>query len=103
MNRGFPAWRGWLRAALLTAVFSASGAGAQLSLESGYFLDSPESARYAVIIVGPSVGADNIAQFRQWGYSLHDILIRDYGYSAATITLLHDPDAAGANPGDSRK
>ena len=100
MKRGLRAGRGWLRCALLAAVFSASGAGAQLSLESGYFLDSPESARYAVIIVGPSVGADNIAQFRQWAYSLHDILIRDYGYSAATITLLHDPDAAGANPGN---
>jgi len=104
MKRQSRVWRVWLRSALLAAAFATlfltSGAGAQLPLESGYFLDSPESTRHAVIIVGPSVGADNIAQFRQWGYSLHDILIRDYGYSAATITLLHNPDAAGPNPGN---
>ncbi len=101
MKRGL---RAWLRSVLPGVVFAASFAmpfaGAQLPPESGYFLDSPESIRYAVIIVGPSVGADNIAQFRQWGYSLHDILIRDYGYATDTITLLHDPDQAGANPGN---
>lgn len=73
---------------------------AQLPLESEYFLESPESVKYAVIVVGPSVGEDNISQFRQWGYSLHDILIRDYGYSAGAITLLHDPDEAGPNSGN---
>ncbi len=55
-----------------------------------YFLDSPDTAKYVVIIVGPAVGDINENRFRQWSLSLHDILIRDYGYSSNTITLLYD-------------
>ena len=91
-----------MRAAVLLLLLALAfpHAQAQLPLESDYFLESPESTKYAVIIVGPTVGEDNIARFRQWGYSLHDILIRDYGYAATTITLLHDPDEAGPNAGN---
>lgn len=84
----------------LTCALAALPAQAQLPLESDYFLESSDSVKYAVIVVGPSVGEENISRFRQWGYSLHDILVRDYGYSADTITLLHDPDEAGPNPGN---
>ncbi len=55
-----------------------------------YFLDRPETKKYAVIIVGPAVGETNEQRFRQWGFSLHDILARDYGYSSESITLLYD-------------
>lgn len=55
-----------------------------------YFLDSPDTTKYAVIMVGPAVGEINAGRFRQWGLSLHDILTRDYGYSSDTITLLYD-------------
>ena len=55
-----------------------------------YFLDRPDTRKYAVIIVGPAVGEINEQRFRQWGLSLHDILARDYGYSSATVTLLYD-------------
>ena len=55
-----------------------------------YFRDSPETSKYAVIIIGPAVGETNANRFRQWGLSLHDILTRDYGYSSDTITLLYD-------------
>lgn len=55
-----------------------------------YFLDSPDTTKYAVIVVGPAVGDVNENRFRQWGLSLHDILTRDYGYSSNTITLLYD-------------
>lgn len=89
-----------LGALVLLLVFATPAARAQLPMESDYFLEAPDSAKYAVIIVGPSVGADTISQFRQWAYSLHDILIRDYGYSTDSITLLHDPDAAGPNAGN---
>ena len=88
------------RAALFLVALAVWPAWAQLPLASDYFLEAPESVKYAVIVIGPSVGADSVSRFRQWGYSLHDILISDYGYSADTITLLHDPDAAGPNPGD---
>lgn len=59
-----------------------------------YFLDSPDSSKYAVIMVGPAVGETNQQRFRQWGLSLHDILARDYGYSSDTITLLYDDGEA---------
>ena len=90
--------RDLVRFALLLPLLAAVPAVAQLPLESDYFLESPESVKYAVIVVGPSVGESNVSQFRQWGFSLHDILVRDYGYSADTITLLNDPDEAGPNP-----
>ncbi len=65
-----------------------------------YFLDSPDTTKYAVIIVGPAVGETNENRFRQWGLSLHDILTRDYGYSSDTITLLYDRGDASFNGGE---
>ena len=55
-----------------------------------YFLDSPDTGKFAVIMAGPTVGEANQAQFRQWAFSLHDILARDYGYTSDSITLLYD-------------
>ena len=55
-----------------------------------YFLDSPDTGKYAVIMAGPTVGEANETQFRQWAFSLHDILARDYGYTSDSITLLYD-------------
>ena len=55
-----------------------------------YFLDSPDTGKYAVIMAGPTVGETNETQFRQWAFSLHDILARDYGYTSDSITLLYD-------------
>ena len=55
-----------------------------------YFTNNPNSDKYAVIMVGPTVGDENKQRFRQWAFSLHDILARDYGYSSEAITLLHD-------------
>lgn len=57
---------------------------------TNFFLDSPEATKYAVILAGPSVDEENQSTFRQWAFSLHDILARDYGYSSDTISLLHD-------------
>ncbi len=59
-----------------------------------FFLDRPEASKYAVILAGPTVGNENKFQFRQWAYSLHDILARDYGYSSETISLLYDRGGA---------
>ena len=58
--------------------------------ENDFFLDSPDSAKYAVILAGPTVGDENKSTFRQWAFSLHDILARDYGYSSESISLLFD-------------
>ena len=55
-----------------------------------YFLDSPQASKYAVILTGPTIGETNKNQFRQWAFSLHDILARDYGYTSESITLLYD-------------
>ena len=41
-------------------------------------------------MAGPTVGETNQTQFRQWAFSLHDILARDYGYSSDSIILLYD-------------
>jgi hypothetical protein len=57
---------------------------------SDYFVDRADSAKFVVIMAGPTVGEDNKSTFRQWAFSLHDILARDYGYSSESITLLHD-------------
>lgn len=73
-----------------------SQAAAQLSIDGlpldagNYFVERPDANKYAVILTGPSVGDETISRFRQWSFSLHDILIRDYGYSSDTITLLLD-------------
>lgn len=74
--------------------------GLAIDNSSNYFLDSPDATKWAVIMTGPTVGEINQAQFRQWSFSLHDILARDYGYSSETITLLYDrgpPAIAGAD------
>ncbi len=55
-----------------------------------YFVNDPSSKKYAVILVGPTVGDENKLRFRQWAFSLHDILGRDYGYSSQSIVLLHN-------------
>ncbi|MCI5105235.1 MAG: hypothetical protein MRY76_00825 [Pseudomonadales bacterium] len=70
----------------------AGAAAAQSTLDEGaaYFLDTPETNKYAVIITGPTVGQSNIDQFRGWTFRLHDVLARDYGYSSDSITLLYD-------------
>ena len=67
---------------------------------SNYFLDSSDATKWAVIITGPTVGETNQAQFRQWSFSLHDILTRDYGYSSDTITLLYGRGAPALPGGD---
>jgi len=53
-----------------------------------------------VIMAGPSVGEQNKSMFRQWAFSLHDILARDYGYSSDTIVLLHDRGDTDINGGE---
>ena len=57
---------------------------------SDYFVDRADSKKFVLIMAGPTVGEDNKSTFRQWAFSLHDILARDYGYSSESITLLHD-------------
>ncbi|MEX0617833.1 MAG: hypothetical protein WDZ76_04350 [Pseudohongiellaceae bacterium] len=60
----------------------------RLDNSDGYFIEQPDATKYAVILVGPTVGDDTTDQFTQWAYALHDILVRDYGYSSDTISLL---------------
>ncbi|GJM12672.1 MAG: hypothetical protein DHS20C12_10750 [Pseudohongiella sp.] len=86
--------------AAATALALSGIALAQDSSGNNFFLDRAETTKYAVILAGPTVGDENRAQFRQWAFSLHDILARDYGYSSETISLLYDRGAVdGAGGG----
>ena len=70
--------------------------------EDVYFRNIPGASKFAVIITGAAASDEIQARFRQWSMALHDLLSRDYGYSADTITLLSDDGAAftteGAEP-----
>jgi len=101
MKRGLS---GAIRGALVTAsLLSASviSQGQVPAAESAgdYFLDGPETTKYAVIMAGPTVGEQNKSTFRQWAFSLHDILVRDYGYSSDTVVLLYDRGDSDFNGG----
>ncbi len=81
---------GVLGALLLSAT---SGVLAQ-SIDVGssganYFLDTPDTNKFALIITGPTVGETNTNQFRNWSFALHDVLLRDYGYSSESVILLY--------------
>jgi len=81
---------GLLSASTLTqAIAQPSQSNASSDL-GRFFIEQPDTSKYAVILTGPSVGDETVDRFRQWSFSLHDILIRDYGYSSDTITLLLD-------------
>ena len=54
-----------------------------------YFLDTPETNKFAVIITGPTVGESTANQFRNWSFVLHDVLLRDYGYDSESVLLLY--------------
>lgn len=64
---------------------------------SNYFIETPEASKYALILTGPSVSEETINQFRQWSFSLHDILIRDYGYNSDSVSLLYDKGPAAVS------
>jgi len=81
----------------LTLLSTAVQSQPNVAAEADYFLDTPETNKFAVIITGPTVGETNKAQFRNWSFALHDILIRDYGYSSDTVTLLYADGTSGAS------
>ena len=74
---------------MLSLLPSVNAQLSSLENTTDYFIDSPDSEKYAVIMTGPTVGETNQSQFRQWTFSLHDILARDYGYTSETIILLY--------------
>jgi len=87
---------GWIA----QATAQAPGAGRPVD-PVNFFVERPDATKHAVILTGPSVGDETISRFRQWSFSLHDILIRDYGYSSDTITLLLDK-GKGSSPDNDR-
>ncbi|MBT8147932.1 MAG: caspase family protein [Gammaproteobacteria bacterium] len=87
---------GWMSPALAQA----PGIGSVVD-PGNYFVERADATKYAVILTGPSVGDETISRFRQWSFSLHDILVRDYGYSSDTITLLLDR-GKGSSPDSGR-
>ena len=91
-----------LRTALwVCAAGAAALASAQTDdQEDAYFRGGPESGRHALIITGAAASDEIRERFSQWSNSLHDVLARDYGYSADTITMLLD-DGSAASHGQS--
>lgn len=77
---------------MLTVVFGAAPSLAQQQDSDyparEYFLDKPDSKKYVVILSGATANDETKARFRQWSFSLHDTLSRDYGYTKDSITLL---------------
>ena len=53
-----------------------------------YFLAGPDRQKFAVILGGAAADERYQAQFRQWTFKLHEILVQDYGYPPDHITLL---------------
>ncbi|MCB1670100.1 MAG: caspase family protein [Pseudomonadales bacterium] len=83
----------WLMLAVavcFTPALAAQGSADGRMDPGNYFRERADIRKYAVILTGPSVGEETTSRFRQWSFSLHDILIRDYGYSSDSITLLMD-------------
>lgn len=70
------------------------------AVEDNYFLERPDSNKFALILTGPSVGEDSSSQFRQWSFSLHDILVRDYGYTSDSVSLLMESVARAGSGGE---
>ena len=68
---------------------AAQGQPAPIAEGANYFLDTPQTSKFALIITGPTVGEANTDQFRNWSYALHDVLLRDYGYSSDSVILLY--------------
>lgn len=91
----------WRQSFVLTLTLIGAGTlFAQGRTTADYFLDSPDATKYAVILAGPTVGDENKSTFRQWAFSLHDILARDFGYSSDTITLLYDQGSQDIQGGE---
>ncbi len=88
--------RGGLAALALAAALPADGDAADRR-----FLDTPRTAKHALIMVGPTTSGENRERFRRWGFALHDVLLRDHGYADGNVALLHDRGPRGA-PGDGR-
>ena len=84
---------------MLSLLPSVNAQLSSLENTTDYFIDSPDSEKYAVIMTGPTVGETNQSQFRQWTFSLHDILARDYGYTSETIILLYADGTTELNSG----
>ena len=57
--------------------------------DEGAFSRSMVSQKAALIVVGPSVGEKTTLSFRQWGATLYDLLLTEYGYLSANIRLLY--------------
>jgi len=76
--------------AAMAIVSTTSAAQEMFNPDTNFFLERPDSNKYAVIMTGPGAGKETAVTFRQWSFSLHDILAREYGYSSDTITLLLD-------------
>lgn len=97
--RAYSAMRWWAGICLAVMGSTTIAQSPAANNEDAYFLNTPDSKKYALIITGAAASEEIRERFWQWSLSLHDTLARDYGYSRDTITLLFDdgPDAQNPN------
>lgn len=76
--------------------------------EDVHFRNAPDAQKRVLIITGAAASDAIGNRFRQWSFSLQDILSRDYGYRRDSMTLLFDDgpqqgSASGRIDGSSRR
>lgn len=107
MNR-LMTWRA-LRPALTILLLGCSGSlWAQTgpladNNEDVYFRNAPDAQKRVLIITGAAASDAIRNRFRQWSFSLQDILSRDYGYGRDSITLLFDDGPQADNVSDTAR
>jgi hypothetical protein len=86
--------------ACATFLFSLSVAAQEATIDDNediYFLNEPDSSKYALIITGAAASEEIAIRFWQWSLALHGTLERDYGYNSESIVLLHGDGTALGN------
>jgi hypothetical protein len=74
---------------------TASLAFGKTGVKREYFLPSPATQKYVVILGGAAAGKEYSHRFREWTLRFYDTLTTDYGYRSERIILLlghGDPD-----------
>ncbi|GAB1266651.1 hypothetical protein NBRC116493_03530 [Aurantivibrio infirmus] len=74
--------------ALLILLIGTSLSTVLLADEVGSFVNSADTKKYALIIVGASADQEHAERFKEWALTLRTSLKDDYGYPVKQLTLL---------------
>lgn len=89
-----------LLSALLSTIISVA-ALAQSAGEDGeaqsYFRNQADSTKFMMVIAGAAASEEIRQRFRNWAFSLQDILVEQYAYEPDNVILLLDDGSTGNN------